>query len=61
MQTIQLDKLPDFAQRELLDFYHFLLQKYLPRPQQRMATTRPLAPRLVKPFEPLSREQLYER
>ncbi len=61
MQTIQLDKLPDFAQRELLDFYHFLLQKYLQRPQQRKVTTRPLAPRLVKPFEPLSREQLYER
>ncbi len=32
MQSIQLDKLPDFAQRELLDFYHFLLQKYLQRP-----------------------------
>ena len=25
MQSIQLDKLPDFTQRELLDFYHFLL------------------------------------
>ena len=28
MQTLDLDKLPDFAQSELQDFYQFLLQKY---------------------------------
>lgn len=61
MQSIQLDKLPDFAQRELLDFYHFLLQKYRQHPLAKREIARPLAPRLVKPFEPLSREQLYER
>ena len=29
MQMLRLDNLPDFAQRELLDFYQFLLKKYV--------------------------------
>ncbi len=29
MQTLDLEKLPDFAQNELHDFYQFLLQKYV--------------------------------
>ena len=29
MQVLRLDKLPDFAQRELLDFYQFLVEKYV--------------------------------
>ncbi|WP_097000044.1 DUF2281 domain-containing protein [Persephonella hydrogeniphila] len=28
MKTIDLDKLPEEARKELLDFYEFLLQKY---------------------------------
>ena len=28
MQVLHLDNLPDFAQRELLDFYQFLVEKY---------------------------------
>jgi len=61
MQTIDLDKLPEFAQCELQDFYQFLLQKYAAAPQQIETVKKPLAPRLVKPFKPLSREAIYER
>ena len=61
MQVLHLDTLPEFARQELMDFYQFLLQKYAtPSP-----TTQPkkinLAPRLVKPFTPLNRGNLYER
>jgi hypothetical protein len=61
MQTLDLEKLPDFAQNELHDFYQFLLQKYVVQSPTIQTTDTPLAPRLVKPFEPLSREQIYER
>ncbi|MDD5580729.1 MAG: DUF2281 domain-containing protein [Methylobacter sp.] len=61
MQTIDLDKLPDFAQNELQDFYQFLLQKYATQATQTQTGSAPLAPRLVKSFEPLSREAVYER
>ena len=30
MKTLDLEKLPPFAQEELLDFYEFLLKKYVP-------------------------------
>ena len=60
MQTLDLDKLPDFAQNELQDFYQFLLQKYATQPATEQ-TSNPLAPRLVKPFKPLSREEIHER
>ncbi len=61
MQVLHLDNLPDFAQRELLDFYQFLVGKYVI--QQPPATDQKpfLIPRLVKPFEPIRREDLYER
>lgn len=61
MQVLQLDKLPEFARQELIDFYQFLLEKYRPSPQTVRQKTVTLAPRLVKPFKPLSREALYER
>ncbi len=61
MQPIDVDKLPGFAQVELQDFYQFLLQKYATQPSQTQAVDKPLAPRLVAPFEPLSREAVYER
>ena len=61
MQTLDLNKLPDFAQNELRDFYQFLLQKYAGESLQQYEEKIPLAPRLVKPFEPLSREAIYER
>lgn len=60
MQTLNLEKLPDFARHELEDFYQFLLQKYAGQ-QEDPKESVPLAPRLVKPFEPLSREAVYER
>ena len=63
MQTLDLDKLPDFAQNELQDFYQFLLLKYATHATQPATeqTSNPLAPRLVKPFKPLSREEIHER
>jgi hypothetical protein len=61
MQTIDLNELPDFAQRELMDFYYFLKQKYTQRSLEQAVAASRLAPRLVKPFKPLNREQLYER
>lgn len=60
MQTLNLENLPDFARHELEDFYQFLLQKYAGQ-QQDFKESVPLAPRLVKPFKPLSREAVYER
>ncbi len=62
MHVLNLDDLPEFARKELLDFHQFLKQKYAPEnttTKQPEAT--PLAPRLVKPFTPLSRDELYER
>jgi site-specific recombinase XerC len=61
MQPLDLEKLPDFAQSELQDFYQFLLQKYAAQTTPAETISTPLAPRLVKPFKPLSREAIYER
>lgn len=61
MQVLHLDNLPDFAQRELLDFYEFLLKKYVTEPPPATHQKSVLVPRLVKPFEPICREKLYER
>ncbi|QQZ29303.1 hypothetical protein HMY34_11265 [Thiothrix subterranea] len=61
MQVLHLDTLPEFARRELVDFYQFLLQKYTIQPVQTSTRKVSIAPRLVKPFKPLSREELYER
>ena len=61
MQTLDLDELPDFAQSELQDFYQFLLQKYATQPVTVQTMSNQLAPRLVTPFKPLSREEIHER
>ncbi len=61
MQVLRLDNLPDFAQRELLDFYQFLVGKYVIEQQPATHQKPFLVPRLVKPFEPIRREELYER
>jgi hypothetical protein len=61
MPVLRLDNLPDFAQRELLDFYQFLLKKYVIEQQPAIPQKPFLVPRLVKPFEPIRREELYER
>ncbi len=61
MQVLRLDNLPDFAQRELLDFYQFLLRKYVIEQQPAIQQQPFLVPRLVKPFEPIRRDELYER
>jgi hypothetical protein len=61
MQQLDLNKLPYFVQNELQDFYQFLLQKYAIPTTVVESVNTPLAPRLVKPFKPLSREAIYDR
>ncbi len=61
MQVLNLDNLPDFAQRELFDFYQFLVEKYAVQKPQTIHQKPLIVPRLVKPFEPVRREELYER
>lgn len=66
MQTVEFEKnlnlsiLPVNAQHEVIDFYEFLVEKYVTKNKQ---TTRPqtIAPRLVKEFKPLNRDAVYER
>jgi len=59
MQTINLNELPEEAQKELLDFYEFLLQKYKKR--KRKKGIEEVIPRKVKAFQPMKREEIYER
>ncbi len=59
MQTINLDELPEEARKELLDFYEFLLQKYKKRKAKKKIEE--IIPRKVKTFEPMKREDIYER
>lgn len=63
MQTLDIERLPENARHELIDFYEFLLSKYV-RSEVRVTSSEPLkfkVPREVAPFEPLSREACYER
>ena len=67
MNNIDLSILPPLAKQEIIDFYQFLLAKYTQTKEEASSTIAPvskkfiLAPRLVKPFKPLAREELYER
>jgi hypothetical protein len=63
MQTLNIELLPDNARNELLDFYEFLLGKYvetIPKPVD-IKQDGFVVPRRVKPFEPLSRDDCHER
>jgi hypothetical protein len=59
MQTINFNELPEEAQRELLDFYEFLLQKYKKRKIKKKIEE--IIPKKVKAFQPMKREEIYER
>jgi len=59
MQTINLNELPEEAQKELLDFYEFLVQKYKKKKTKKKIEE--LIPRKVKEFKPMKREEIYER
>ena len=61
MQIINLNELPKEAQRELLDFYEFLLQKYKKRKKKKKKKIEEIIPRKVKAFQPMKREKIYER
>jgi len=53
--------LPMNAQRELYDFYQFLVSKYGSKSQPQKITLSELVPRQVSAFVPLSRESIYDR
>lgn len=56
MQTINLNDLPKEAQKELLDFYEFLLQKYKKREKKKGIDE--IIPKKVKAFQPIKREEI---
>ena len=58
--TLNLSPLPASAQQELIDFYEFLLEKYA-KSQPKTIQKKTIAPRLVKEFQPLNRESIYDR
>jgi hypothetical protein len=58
--TLNLSPLPASAQQELIDFYEFLLEKYA-KSQPETIQKKTIAPRLVKEFQPLNRESIYDR
>lgn len=58
---INLSILPMNAQRELYDFYQFLVSKYGLKNQPEKITLSELVPRQVSAFTPLSRESIYDR
>ena len=59
MKTINLNELPEEAQKELMDFYEFLLQKYKKKKIKKKIEE--IIPRKVKAFKPVKREEIYER
>ena len=68
MNKIDLNTLPPVAKQEMIDFYQFLLAKYTQTKEKTAlnrihAVNEPfmIAPRLVKPFKILTREELYDR
>lgn len=58
--TINLSVLSAIAQQELIDFYNFLVEKQA-KEKIKTAPVKTIAPRLVKEFQPLKRESIYER
>ena len=68
INKIDLNTLPPLAKQEMIDFYQFLLAKYTQTKEKSSlnkihSVNEPsmIAPRLVKPFKPLTREELYDR
>ena len=59
-KEIDLEKLPEEARKELLDFYEFLLEKYGKKKKNRLNIEK-LLPKKVKFFDPLNRDDIYER
>jgi hypothetical protein len=58
--SLNLSLLPAYAQQELIDFYEFLLEKYV-KSKPKTIQRKTIAPRLVKEFQPLNREAIYDR
>ncbi len=67
LQSIDLSVLPKNAQQELYDFFLFLQQRYLlnnheqSEEKRKNISVEDIFPRMVQPFRPLSREEIYDR
>jgi hypothetical protein len=57
---LNLSPLPASVQQEIIDFYEFLLEKYA-KSKPKTIQRKTIAPCLVKEFQPLSRESIYDR
>ena len=60
LKEIDLERLPEEARKELLDFYEFLLEKYSKKKKNKLNIEK-LLPKKVKFFNPLNREDIYEK
>ena len=63
-KTIDLNLLPEEAQRELLDFYEFLVEKYGKNgniKRYNWDALKHILPQPINRFEPIRREDLYGR
>ena len=62
IRTIDLSDLPQNAKEELLDFYHFLMQKYSKKGEKNKIDIKSdIFPQKVPTFTPLDREDIYAR
>ncbi|RUM61574.1 MAG: hypothetical protein DSY66_01640 [Persephonella sp.] len=64
MKEIDLSILPEEAQKELIEFYEYLVEKYKRKGQINEYNTKiieKLLPKSVGSFEPIKREDLYGR
>jgi hypothetical protein len=64
MESLKINTsvLPINAQRELYDFYEFLVYKYTNKKKESQnINIDDIIPRRVTPFEPIKRNSIYER
>jgi hypothetical protein len=57
MKNINLNELPKEAQKELLDFYEYLLQKYKKKKVKKKIEE--IIPKKAKAFKPMKRDEIY--
>ncbi len=63
-KSLDISILPEEAQRELLDFYEFLVEKYGKKgkiKKYNWELLKHILPQPIKRFEPIKREDLYGR
>ena len=63
-ENIDLSILPEEAKKEILDFYEFLIQKYVRKvdfSENTEILIEQLIPQPIRTFDTLKREEIYER